>query len=244
MKFKLLKAAVTGATLLITGFANAGLITNLDGLNGLTADYTKATVGNLTGIPGGNGGSSFNNANFGTSSDASSDSATFKLNVESLTAFTGDSKFQYLFESGGSGKGIGIYYNTANEITFKQRTGPIINTISLDVTSLIGQSFDIVASLSLDDNLMRMFIGENIFSEQALIAGSTDWDGGNGGAFGKDNSTLVSGSNNTGRAFASGELSGFAYYHDTVVDVPEPTTLAIFSLGIMGLALRRSKKQS
>jgi hypothetical protein len=242
MKFKLLKAAVTGATLLITGFANAGLITNLDGLNGLTADYTKATVGNLTGIPGGSG-SSFNKADFGTSSDASLDSATFKLNVESLTAFTGNSKFQYLFESGGSGNGIGIYYNTANEITFKQRTGSKINTISLDVTSLIGQSFDIVASLSLDDNLMRMFIGENIFSEQALITGSTDWDGGNGGAFGKDNSSLVTG-NSTGRVFASGELSEFAYYHDTVVDVPEPTTLAIFSLGIMGLALRRSKKQS
>jgi hypothetical protein len=242
MKFKLLKAAVTGATLLITGFANAGLITNLDGLNGLTADYTKATVGNLTGIPGGSG-SSFNKADFGTSSDASLDSATFKLNVESLTAFTGNSKFQYLFESGGSGNGIGIYYNTANEITFKQRTGSKINTISLDVTSLIGQSFDIVASLSLDDNLMRMFIGENIFSEQALITGSTDWDGGNGGAFGKDNSSLVTG-NSTGRTFASGELSEFAYYHDTVVDVPEPTTLAIFSLGIMGLALRRSKKQS
>ncbi|WP_259367983.1 PEP-CTERM sorting domain-containing protein [Colwellia sp. BRX8-9] len=241
MKFKLLKAAITGATLLVTGFANAGLITNLDGLNGLTADYTKATVGNLTGIPGGS--NSFNRADFGTSSDASKDSATFKLNVESLTAFTGNNKFQYLFESGGAGNGIGIYYNAANEITFSQRTGARINTISLDVTSLIGQSFDIVASLSLDDNLMRMFIGENIFSEQALITGSNDWDGGNGGAFGKDNSSLVS-ENNTGRAFASGGLSGFAYYHDTVVDVPEPTTLAIFALGIMGLAVRRFKKQS
>lgn len=243
MKFKLLKAAITGATLLVTGFANAGLITNLDGLNSLTADYSKANTGNLSGIAGGTRGWSFNGADFGTSSDASKDSATFKLNVESLTAFTGNNKFQYLFESGGAGNGIGIYYNAANEITFSQRTGTRINTISLDVTSLIGQSFDIVASLSLDDNLMRMFIGENIFSEQALITGSNDWDGGNGGAFGKDNSSLVS-ENNTGRAFASGGLSGFAYYHDTVVDVPEPTTLAIFALGIMGLAVRRFKKQS
>jgi len=241
MKFKLLKAAMAGATLLVTGFAHAGLITNLDGLNGLTADYTKATVGNLTGIPG--GGSSFNEADFGTSGDASKDSASFKLSVAGLTAFTGDNKFQYLFESGGSGNGIGIYYNADNEISFSQRTGRRINTISLDVTSLMGQNFDIVASISMDDNLMRMFIGENIFAEQALITGSNDWDGSNGGAFGKNNSSLVSG-NGTGRAFASGELSGFAYYHDTVVDVPEPTTLAIFALGIMGLAARKFKKQS
>jgi len=172
MKFKLLKAAMAGATLLVTGFAHAGLITNLDGLNGLTADYTKATVGNLTGIPG--GGSSFNEADFGTSGDASKDSASFKLSVAGLTAFTGDNKFQYLFESGGSGNGIGIYYNADNEISFSQRTGRRINTISLDVTSLMGQNFDIVASISMDDNLMRMFIGENIFAEQALITGSND----------------------------------------------------------------------
>jgi len=29
-----------------------------------------------------------------------------------------------------------------------------------------------------------------------------------------------------------------------VVEVPEPSTLAIFALGVMGLALRRFKKQS
>jgi hypothetical protein len=39
-------------------------------------------------------------------------------------------------------------------------------------------------------------------------------------------------------------LSATVSYNDGKVDVPEPSTLAIFALGLMGLASRRFKKQS
>lgn len=48
----------------------------------------------------------------------------------------------------------------------------------------------------------------------------------------------------------SGNASGFALYREhvepsqTASDVPEPSTLAIFALGMIGLASRRFKKQS
>jgi len=248
---KFLNMALVGMTLAVsclTNVANAGPITtNPANLDNLMADYSQAATGNFSGLTGGKNNATFNGADFGalngtaTTTNASRDSATFKLSVDNLLGFTGNSDFQYLFESGGQGDGIGLYYTADNQMVFSQRTKSVINTVSLDVTSLIGESFDIVASLSLDDNVMRIFIGENMFAEQELLDGSVDWSGGNGGAFGKANSSLVSG-NNTGRNFNSGDLSGFAYYHDVVVDVPEPTTLAIFALGIMGLAARRFKK--
>jgi hypothetical protein len=242
MKFKLLKAAITGATLLVTGFANAGLITtNLDGLNSLTADLTQTTIGTIN---------TFQNRDFlalngtNTTSDASTDSATFKLSLSNLSAWSG-SNDQYLFESGGATHGIGIVYQENNIFTFAQRTnGNLFQTISLDASSLIGESFDIIASISLDDNFMRLFVGSEIFGEAFISSSANKWAGGDNGAFGMLNSSSVMGRSATDSNFSSGVLTEFNYYHDIVVDVPEPTTLAIFALGIMGLAARRFKKQS
>lgn len=245
MKFKFFKVAMTGLTFFVGGFvnlANAGLITSsLGNLSSLTADYNQTAIGSF---------SSFNAASFGalngtgTTSDASNDSATFKLSLTNLSAFTGTTD-QYLFESGGAGHGIGIVYQSGNLITFAQRTGNPLNTLSLDVTTMIGQDFDIVASLSLVGNFMRLFVGENLFGELAIGMSSNDWDGSNGGAFGQGNSSLVM--NAAGVDFASGGLSDFNYYHDIVVDasvVPEPSTLSIFALGMLGLVSRRFMKQS
>jgi hypothetical protein len=245
MKIKLLKGSMIGLVFFVSGFvnvANAGFITSsLGNLNSLTADYNQTGTGlfpsfNTTGFGALNG--------TGTTSDATNDSATFKLSLANLSAFTGTTD-QYLFESGGVGHGIGIVYQAGNLITFAQRTYNPLNTLSLDVTSMIGQSFDIVASLSFDDNFMRLFVGGSLFGELAIGTSSNDWDGGNGGAFGTLNSSSVMGT--SGIAFASGTLSDFNYYHDIVVDasvVPAPSTLAIFALGIIGLASRRFKEKS
>ena len=243
MEFKFFKVAMTGLTFFVGGFvnlANAGLITSsLGNLSSLTADYNQTAIGSF---------SSFNAASFGalngtgTTSDASNDSATFKLSLTNLSAFTGTTD-QYLFESGGESHGIGIVYQSGNLITFAQRTVNPLNTLSLDVTTMIGQDFDIVASLSLDGNFMRLFVGENLFGELAIGMSSNDWAGSSGSAFGQGNSNLVM--NAAGVDFASGGLSDFNYYHDIVVDasvVPEPSTLAIFALGMLSLASRRFKK--
>ncbi len=228
----------------LNNIAHAGPIkTNINNVDNLTADYSQSNAGNFSGITGGYNGWSFNGADFGglngtsTTSDASKDSATFKFTVENLAGFIGDSKHQYLFEAGGRVNGIGVYYNDNNEIVFSQRTQSLINTISVDASSLIGSSFDIVATISFEDDLMRLFVDDN-YVETSLLSGSNDWSGRNGGAFGQNNSSLVSG-NGTGRAFSSGQVADFSYFHDVVVFVPEPSSIALLGLAIIALAFRR-----
>jgi len=232
----------------LNNIANAGPIkANINNLDTLIADYSQSNAGNLSNITGGRNGWSFHQANFGSlngtlsTSDASKDNATFKLTVENLTAFSGNSKHQYLFESGGSGNGIGIFYNDDNEIVFSQRTQELINTVSIDASSLIGNSFDIIATISFEDDLMRLIVDDNLYVETTLLSGSNDWSGGNGGAFGQNNNSLVSGGG-SGRLFNSGQVADFSYFHDVVVFVPEPSSIAILALTIIGLAFRRIKK--
>jgi hypothetical protein len=228
--------------------ANAGPIkANINNLDTLIADYSQSEAGQFSSITGGRDGQTFHEADFNnlngtlTTSDASTDSATFKLTVENLVGFSGNSKHQYLFESGGKGNGIGIFYNENNELVFSQRTQELINTVSIDASSLIGSSFDIVASISFEDNLMRLIIDDNLYAETALLSGSNDWSGRNGGAFGQGNNSLVSG-NGSGRLFNSGQVADFSYFHDVVVFMPEPSSIAILALAIIGLAFRRLKK--
>jgi hypothetical protein len=56
--------------------------------------------------------------------------------------------------------------------------------------------------------------------------------------------TYVSQTDFTGANFSPRTWNGTIRYDTITADVPEPSTLAIFALGIMGLASRRFKKQS
>jgi hypothetical protein len=231
------------SSLVFSCLADAGPIkANIDNLDTLIADYSQNTAGQFSSITGGRNGKTFHEADFNnfngtsTTSDASKDSATFKLTIENLIGFSGNSKHQYLFESGGKGNGIGVFYNENNELVFSQRTQALINTVSIDVSSLIGSSFDVVASISFEDDLMRLIVDDNLYTETTLLSGTNDWSGRNGGAFGQTNSSLVSG-NGSGRSFNSGQVADFSYFHDVVVFVPEPSSVAVLALAIIGLVL-------
>jgi hypothetical protein len=71
----------------------------------------------------------------------------------------------------------------------------------------------------------------------------------NGGAFNNESIFSVNGLSNTAGSFgfynASQERVRYnGFEEEVLIDVPEPSTLAIFALGMIGLASRRFKKQS
>lgn len=252
MKFKLLKVAITGFTLCVGGCLNLAHATSirLFDIGNLTADFSQANTGNFTNIPGGgNGGKTFDFADFGTlngtasTMDASMDSVTFKLSVTDLIAFSGTNN-QTFMESGATTNGIGIFYQANNLITFASRyNGGLINKVSLDASSLINQSFDIVASLSLESNYMNLFVGDLLSDQVALITPFLDWTGTNDGGFGK-----TSGNSNvmgvTGNNFTSGTLSNFNFYNSVVVQIPEPAPIALLGLSLVLVGYRRRQIKS
>jgi hypothetical protein len=110
-------------------------------------------------------------------------------------------------------------------------------------------SFDFTSTVEAMGFYIVMNDGQNVTFE-ALLNGSVvesyneTWSSGisalsfrgfTGGNYDSLKVTMVSGSNN------AMELDNV--YFSNVTDVPEPSTLAIFALGIMGLATRRFKKQ-
>jgi hypothetical protein len=252
MKNKFLKIAITGLMFFVGGYSNivnANVVTiGLNSLNNFTPDFVQAGTGPFNSLGNSGNGTTFNQAQFGalngttSTTDASRDSATFKLSVDSLAAFTSGENFQYLFESGAGARGIGIKYGENNILSFGSRQDPYFNVLSLDVTSLIGTSFDIVASLSLDGNLMNFFAGD-LFDQLKISTNFVDWDGGGAGGFGDHVSHSLFGNNNAGQSFTAGTLSNFSYYNNVVV-VPEPTPIALLGLSLVLIGYRRRQMKS
>ena len=210
MNIKMLKMAVAGLVLSVSGFANAALITEAT-----DAGETMETAFNLTG-----GVTSI-------SGSISNDVDVFRFSLASNTIFTISaisSDFDMnLLVFNGLGQGI------AGNDDLNRDGGCGIG--------LFG--FDSCLTLSLSAGDFFFAIGDNnVYAYDAL-----------------DNLIM----HNDSGILASPTATSFAYFEHSTgagsytvnfstatsspVTVPEPSTLAIFALGIMGLASRRFKKQ-
>ena len=197
MNKKMLKAALAGLVLSVSGFANAGLITGvgstLDSIGGgslidftgISGSYTSLTIDNVTFISNG---------------------------------FSIDDNFN------GNYNMVDRHFTDTNatEITFQ------FDSI-ITAFSFIHGASDNITSLSA-------YNGVNLIESFAIgnSKGSNDFK-----YWGLSNSGMTS----AVISFSSADyifIDNFAYKS---VDVPEPSTLAILALGIMGLASRRFKKQ-
>ncbi len=212
MNIKMLKAALAGLILSISGFANAGLIT-----------YDDRTVFENT-------LSSFNTQSFeGLASAGSLFNTTLPAGLT-----IGDVSYQSI----GSSNYIAVVDPAFSLSLYDRGTGAVIH--------------------SPDGGYMRMMLPSDIFAIGAdfstIFRGfdvmSIEFSTG-------DTSTVTAGDPWTFKGFISDQeiqwvqFGGVSDYplmdnftYGTTVDVPEPSTLAIFALGMIGLASRRFKKQS
>tara|TARA_R110000744_G_scaffold20143_12_gene52948 strand:+ start:964 stop:1671 length:708 start_codon:yes stop_codon:yes gene_type:complete len=221
MNIKMLKAAVAGLVLSVSGFANAGLIEHISNGDFETGDFTGWNVVNT-----GSGSWNINDGTFGT-------------------AF-------------GTNQSIGGLYDVVST-----QAGPGFHNLYQDV--LLSNSFDSLI-LSWDDRIQsnapfsdpnqewRVLIeditGSLIYEVYSTDPGDTNPQVGPNLRSYDLTSTLSSyaGQNIRVSFEQQDNAANFSATLDNVsftstVNVPEPSTLAIFALGIMGLASRRFKKQ-
>ncbi|WP_057833134.1 PEP-CTERM sorting domain-containing protein [Colwellia sp. TT2012] len=238
MNIKMLKAAVAGLVLSVSGFANATFIDFTGG------DVTK----NGGGVGTTNNFILFDNAAFYVE-----DGFKFEFFFTGLpTAFASS---------------IGDYYNTGNDVVhWHWLDGCCGNVTEVKVSKVDGTTFDL-GGFSVSTNTSNGG-GGSIGTEQVYIntskalgifnVASDDWGLGNGpdplitiaasNMLFDDISwfSFTNGNNSTAVGMGldnffldeAGDPNGF-----DPTSVPEPTTLAIFALGLMGLAARRFKKQ-
>ena len=166
MNIKMLKAAVTGLVLIVSGFANAGLIINDDLLSGTT-----------------------NHHYISVTSDAVIDFNMTSSNIDT---------YLWLFEDDGT----------------------------LDVADLLANDDDGGAGLN---SFISIFLtsGDYVISADACCHSVSE--------------TINMSNTHSHAGSYSINISGPVVTNAT--NVPEPSTLVIFALGIMGLASRRFKKQ-
>lgn len=186
MNIKMLKAALAGLVLSVSGFANAGLITD-NGWN--TVDIDSGLV--------------FLDLNQLSSGNYASVNNTFSLNGFEWQLATVE-QFSILLES---------------------VTGTSIPTWAGSSTNF----YDSTADLG---NLAT------------LISGSTAWVDFylDGGQFGPTRGAIHASYPDGHVNVVSGNSAWNGLYVKSSAQIPEPSTLAIFALGVMGLASRRLKK--
>ncbi|WP_246129079.1 PEP-CTERM sorting domain-containing protein [Colwellia demingiae] len=187
MNIKMLKAALAGLVLSVSGFANAGLIV-IDGLMDITETSGQEETWSFTPV--------INNVGGGT------------------LYLSGEGDFE------GSHEFMSIFIESNNLFaTLLDGNGDDVDYFSGTSGSKDGYTWAAWNhTIAIDESTLTSILSDNTFSlKLALSSGvSTYWDD----------------------DFVSWSLS----YNST--PVPEPSTLAIFALGIMGLAARRFKKQS
>lgn len=229
MNIKMLKAAVAGLVLSVSSFANAGLINII-----YTSDSQGRADANATIAAQGGTVTEMNATGFNALSSAQLGSYDLLM-----VGWRGTGSFNLDWDS--------------VLLPFIQAGGGLIFEAPGEIGDLTNTGFTI-AEQNASNNLASYddFFGNALFTNthMSITALSSDWtchlDNTNG------NCNLATASFGAGRAIIGGYDS---FYHengttDYIINqanwvtsgtsVPEPTTIAIFALGIMGLASRRS----
>jgi len=193
MSIKMLKAAVAGLVLSISGFANAGLIVKTIEIENALGQHLQ--ISEFVGW-----GTNSNSDLALTSAGATAIGSDYYQNVRSCNSYSSDASC-VLNGSGPTAWG-NIYHG---------KSASSVLTITLATASEIDW-FEIFGRTDCCGN--RDVYNVSLFDAEGSEVHT---------------SSNLSANN---RAHSTGR-----------VDVPEPTTLAIFALGIMGLAARRFKKQ-
>jgi hypothetical protein len=194
MKFKFLNTFCVGFILLISSFANAGIIVTYydDGTN-LVFDYS------------------------GSWDSITSSGSTFNGKFISSNILMDDF---YAFN--------GSYSRIANKITWTQTlgTGIFSNNFGTKYGSMIGDTFalDFVSQTNVFLYAPTGYVAGDNLAGTLTIAGTSIAE--------------------VGLADASYDFGQYGSVHFRSASVPEPSTLAIFALGMIGLASRRFKKQA
>jgi hypothetical protein len=236
MKFKFLKAAILGITVTLSNFASAGLITGTftggDAGEGLDFDGNFEYAVNVRG----NGGGTIGDANF-TNDSASGVTVTAANEIltwgapKNYGVSANDNALEYIMQS------IRWSYSGTDVLTVALDNLIIGNNYSLQLLfaeSCCTRGFDIFA-----ENLMIV----DDFSPYVL-QGSTNNN--TNGAFVRydftaaDTTLNIAMGGNAPYSDRNPILNGLTLENTT--SVPEPSTLAIFVLGMIGLASRRFKK--
>jgi hypothetical protein len=226
MKFKFIKAAVTGIILSVSSLANAGLISS--------SEYSLESINGPF-----HGG--FNN--YSTARDINN---VTELNA--VDAMLSDGAVNLISGSNG--------------ISYTSQTTPIGTFTGIYTAYDSGSLYELI--YSFDGSAPRLFNGFSMESSRAEATMfnsslSVSLDGTNWTEVSKGTVTTVTNNGvDTGSFSFTGVVANYVKYSTTrrngsiheialfeeTVDVPEPSTLAIIALGLMGLASRRFKKKS
>jgi len=214
MKFKFLKATVTGLILSVSCFlnvANAGLIGNLSHNSGDV--FVTDSLNNLEWMH-------FDAA--GNNGSVTSLLASFSDSNSALYGFTlAGTTYADLFLDAAFGSQA--YPTTA--------TGHSVMANGIDALAFLGTMGD---GHSNGNNIWKYFIADNVTTGSIHF----DWTRGQ---------TSVSTTLNHWANVSTnpdGWLNDMAWLAYRPAEVPEPSTLALFALGLMGLASRRFEKKS
>jgi len=219
MNIQMLKAATAGLILSTSTFANAGLIAFTDEASWLAA------VGTVEGTI------DFNDIN----SDTSINETTYEYDFFNI-AESGTGSFRLDTMPGNSNSGTGI-----DNTTFLSMVGATAGSSNMSITfdmSLEAIAFDTYNYDCGNDN-------SNI-AVNGVSLGATATSGGcPSGTIGFFGVVATSGTVISSLDFlpvrSSGTYNGFDNFQYST-SIPEPTTVAIFGLALMGLASRRFKK--
>jgi hypothetical protein len=198
MNIKMLKAAVAGLVLSVSGFANAGMIVFTDEASWLAATSSVTTIDFNTGSDQVGRGSNYTES--GVTFSADSVYSIYDIDYDASYHDTG-----YLDMEGSN---LGMDFGS-------------------DITALgfyFGAFYDNEVSMTFDNGqVFNLSAPTSQYSFFGLVSDDSF------------NSVTM----NTANAFTAFDNVSFG----DAAEVPEPSTLAIFALGVLGLASRRFKKQ-